>query len=516
MGAASDRVGTVAQLPLIPSPVSTDAPTLDPHAPETRPFYLRRRFDPLDAITPAVRLMYCRDPVIMSDGPTGSGKTRPALEKLHYCADRWPTTRILILRKAKAHASGSIMSTWENEVVEVGHPAGKLQARNYKSPTYCYPNGSIVAVDGMYDGSGYNEAVMGTQWDIILPDEATQFSEDDCERLMGRLNRITPTPERIPFNQIILPCNPDSPQHWLWRWHLSGKLTRIQSRLSDNPVFHDGRDWTPQGRKYLEVVNRYTGVRLKRLRDGLWCGAEGMIYEEWDESRHVLDELPPGCLEWEMVRAIDFGYVDAFVCQWWAIERASRMMILVRELVRHKTEIDVLAQEVNRHSEGMRIRFTVADHADAMGRAMLAKYGIPTQGCEKPKAGQGWAEHFEPVQQRLRVDPQTGSCGLYAWRGALLDRDPRLVDLGVPIGLIEEIPSYAWLPPKDGKAPKEEPQGMNDHAMAAMRYGVHAVNRFYVPEPERVFIAAPLVKDPDGPKPPAKTWVSDRFTRGRR
>ena len=458
--------------------------------------------------------MYNKDLVVMADGPTGSGKTRPALEKAYALANKYPGTRCLLLRKAKAHASTTIQTTWSTQVVPDGDPSANLTSRNYRSPAYLFPNGSEVAVDGMYDGGGYNQAVMGTEWDYIVADEGTQYSEDDAQRLIGRLNRIPPDGGRIPFNQIIFPCNPDGPQHWLWRWHLGGRLTRIASRLEDNPVFHDGKAWTDQGRKYLATVDRYTGVMRERNRFGRWVGAEGMVYEEWREDVHVIENLAPATWGWEMVRSIDFGYVDAFVCQWWAIDRMTHVMILVRELVRHKTEIDVLAEEVNKHSKGLNIRFTVADHADAMGRAMLSKYGIPTQGCDKPKAGQGWAEHFEPIKRRLRVDG-FGKARLYVWRGALLDRDPRLVMKGVPIGLLEEIPGYAWLPPKEGKAPKEEPQGMNDHSMAALRYGVHAVDKFYLPGEEKEFIAAPMLKDPTNEPTPVPTYVSSRFLKPR-
>ena len=458
--------------------------------------------------------MYNKDLVVMADGPTGSGKTRPALEKAYALAGKYPGTRCLLLRKAKAHASTTIQTTWSTQVVPAGDPAANLTSRNYRSPAYLFPNGSEVAVDGMYDGGGYNQAVMGTEWNFIVADEGTQYSEDDAQRLIGRLNRLPPEGGRVPFDQIIFPCNPDAPSHWLWRWHLAGKLTRIASRLEDNPIFHDGKVWTEQGRKYLATVDRYTGVMRERNRFGRWVGAEGMIYDEWDDSRHVLKDLPMGCMGWDMVRSIDFGYVDAFVCQWWAIEPGRKTMVLVRELVRHKTDLDHLAAEVNALSVGMRVRFTVADHADAMGRAMFSKYGIPTQGCDKPKANEGWVEHFEPVKQRLRFQPD-GSARLYVWKGALSDRDPRLVTAGVPIGLLEELPSYAWLPPKEGRPPKEQPQGHNDHSCAALRYGVHAIERFYSPSADAPFVAAPLIREPSEEPEQGTTWVGRRFLRPR-
>lgn len=479
----------------------------DPYAPETRPFTTPPG-------SPAQRMMYCRDLVIMADGPTGSGKTRPALEKAYYCASHWPKTRVLLLRKAKAHASTTIQTTWTTQVVPEGDPSAILTSRNYRSPAYLFPNGSEVSVDGMYDGGGYNQAVMGTEWDLIIADEATHFSEDDAQRLIGRLNRIAPTPDRIPFNQIILPCNPDAPQHWLWRWHLAGRLTRIASRLEDNPVFHDGQGWTPQGRKYLATVDRYTGVMRDRNRFGKWVGAEGMIYEGWREDLHLVDRIPVGSSHWWRIRSIDFGYTNPSVCGWWAIDPSNCAMYLERELVRVRTDSVAFAEEIARYTpEPALIWRTVADHEDANARSVLSRSGIQTVGCDKPKSLTDWPVHLGAVMRRLAGD-QDGP-RLFVLRDALVDRDPRAGD--IPLGFAEEVTGYVWDPPKEGRAPKEKPQDLNNHAMDQARYAVRFVDQHFQPgmAPPMPVVQSPYPQVDGRAKEPPKTWVGGRFTQGR-
>lgn len=459
----------------------------DPLAPECRPFSLRRQYDPPDADTPAARLMYCRDPVILLDGPTGSGKTRPTLEKSFHCADRW-LMRGLFLRKNKAHTSGSIMATWREEVVPPGHPAAVLQTKNYESPTYRFPNGSTIAVDGMYDGKGYNLAVMGTFWDWVVMEEGTQFSDDDFMRLNGRMDRSNPGPGRIPFTQLIIPTNPDAPTHWLWQLHLDGKITRIQTRLEDNPVYHDGRDWTEQGRKYLARIAHYSGVLKQRNRDGLWVGAEGMIFHQWDESVHVLradgkpnqagHSLPPDFADLWRVRAVDFGHTEPFVCLWGAVDADGRIYV-DREYIKAQATINTNGQRVKRLTPTRQhVQFTVADH-DAGDRAVLRDMGIETVRAIKPKAGETWISHFEPLWQRLATAPD-GKPRLFVVDNSVQaggGRDPMM--RGKPIGIREEITGYAWKQPREGESSRERPDQRNDHAMDALRYLVHAVDKWF-------------------------------------
>jgi phage terminase large subunit len=78
---------------------------------------------------------------------------------------------------------------------------------------------------------------------------------------------------------------------------------------------------------------------------------------------------------------------------------------------------------------------------------------------------------LEAVQARLRVAGD-GRPRLFIVRDALVERDPALVEAGLPAGTIEEITGYVWATGPDGKPAKEEPEKKNDHGMDALRYMV--------------------------------------------
>ena len=463
--------------------------------------------------SPAEKLFYSRAPSVLCDGPTGSGKTRPALEKLWYFADTFKGLRGLIVRKSKAHASASVMATWEQEVVPPGHPAAVLRQEKYRSPAYLFGNGSTVAVDGMYDGAGYNQAVMGTAWDFVVMDEATQFTKDDFMRLSGRMDRGGGLRCEAPYSQMILTTNPDAPSHWLWRDHLAGKIERIPSRLEDNPVFHDGHDWTEQGRKYLRRLDHYTGAMRQRNRYGLWVGVDGLIYDQWDEAVHVADAMPENTNYWWRIRAIDFGYNNPSVCQWWALEPDGKGGVktawLERELVRVQTDTIALAELIKRHTPDERLVYTtVADIEDANARAILNRYGVPTVGCEKPRSVAEWPQHLGTVMRML-----AGGDGprLRVLRSALIDRDSRAET--IPVGLVDEITQYAWEPPTEGRNHKEKPRDANNHSCDAMRYFCRYLERHGLPGGKP--IPDPAMTGYDAPKPKRASMVFEdpRFRR---
>src|SRR5205085_3993146 len=118
------------------------------------------------------------------------------------------------------------------------------------------------------------------------------------------------------------------PKHWL--------LTRAQLRLMptehrDNPTLWD-RDrgcWTEQGKRTMAVLDALPGVLRDRLRDGRWVSAEGVVYK-FSELHHLEDWFDPPA-DWWRLRSIDFGYVNPFVCQWWAVD-PDDVMHLYREI----------------------------------------------------------------------------------------------------------------------------------------------------------------------------------------
>jgi len=395
----------------------------------------------------ALDLLLAHDPEVLIEGPANTGKSRAALEKLHLCAGKYPGMRGLIVRQTRESCTESVLVTFETKVVPPGHPILRGPDRANRQ-RYTYPNGSEIVVAGLVAHSKDNRAkVMSTEYDLIYAAEATELREDDAEKLTTRLRN-----KRMPYQQIIFDVNPTAPTHWLNQRANRGQLRRILSRHRDNPTF------TAQDQAFLD---RLTGVRRDRLRDGKWGAAEGLVYPEWDAAVHLIDPFPIPAA-WPRRRAIDFGYTNPFVCQWWATDPDGRAY-LYRELLGVGRRVTQWGAEILELTGDERIEETVADH-DAEDRATLDDQGVPTVAAKKEVS-----PGVQAVTDRL-VPAGDGRPRLYVLRGSLVRRDPVLIERKAPQGWAEEIEAYCWPLAGDGKPQKEAPVKQDDHSMDTGRY----------------------------------------------
>lgn len=410
------------------------------------------------------QLMRCRADEALVEGPAGTGKSRGILEYVNWCADQYPGVRVLLARKTRASMSQSVLVTWEDHVHAGGHESLNGSSRHHRS-TYKYRNGSEVVVAGLDDP----ERIKSTEFDVVYINEATEVTLNDWEMVVGRLRN-----GKMPWQQAIADCNPDTPMHWLNRRADAGMMQRLLSRHRDNPRYFtvDGQR-TAEGDGYLKKLDRLTGVRGLRLRDGKWAAAEGVVYDTYDPATHLIDrfDIPD---EWERIRCIDFGYTNPFTCQWWALD-GDRRMYLYREVYGTRRLVEDWAATINKLSAGETYASTIADH-DAGDRATLDKYGIHTVAAHKPvKTG------IELVQSRMRIEDD-GRPRIMLLRDTLHQADQDLLDDRKPTCLIEELPGYAYPPGRDGKPNREEPIKDGDHGCDAMRYAVAWAdgNRVYI------------------------------------
>ncbi|HEX7060682.1 MAG TPA: phage terminase large subunit [Woeseiaceae bacterium] len=422
----------------------------------------------------------CRDDEVLLAGPAGTGKSRAALEKVHMMMLLNPGARALLVRKTNKSLAATGLQTWKRFVIAEALQTGEVWyygGSSEEPPQYRYRNGSRVVIGGMDNP----DKIMSAEYDVVYVQEATDLNEDDWEKITSRLRNW-----RISFQQLIADCNPGPPHHWLKQRCDKGLTTMLHSRHRDNPeLYDDDGNETERGKAYLDKLRRLTGVRRKRLYDGLWVAAEGVIYESWDDAIHHVDrfDIPP---EWPRWWSVDFGYTNPFVCQWWAEDPDGRLYLYreiyrTRRLVRDHARA-ILAQ-VRRPRAGVtdpdwtrpddwewiepRPQAVICDH-DAEGRAQLEEYlGMATRPANKDVAV---SEGIQLVEQRL-VPAGDGRPRLALMRDSLVERDPDLEDSGLPMCTVEEIVGYVWDIRPD-KPPKEDPVKENDHGMDAMRYMV--------------------------------------------
>jgi PBSX family phage terminase large subunit len=385
-------------------------------------------------------LMTCHAPIIACTGGAGTGKSRACLEKLHLQAIKYAGMRGAIIRKTRESLTHSAIETYEREVMT---PPESIPY-NHEDQEYRYPNGSKIIVGGMDKAS----KVMSSQYDTIYVQEGTELAEEEADILTTRLRNGV-----IPYQQLIVDCNPSGPDHWINQWCIHERAVRLHSVHEDNPKV------TPE---YLAQLDRLTGYLYRRLRLGEWCGAEGMFFAEWDERLLSCEpfDIPRDWLRWV---GIDYGFADPCAVLWAARNPEEPYHVyLYRELYAKGLRDEQQAKAIVRAAQGERIAQYVADPSvfnkrNEQNRPSIAKV-YWTNGLRPLTGGvnsrtMGW----QVVRRALAVDE---------------DRRPRLqVMKGRCPNLMRTMPGLVFDPlDSEDLAVKIRGVGTEEHLADSLRY----------------------------------------------
>ena len=408
-------------------------------------------------------LWTCRDPEIMLSGPARTGKSLGGLAYIHHhLGELFAGSRALIVRKTRESLTKSGLVTYDRKICHAMDGVYYFGGNKAKPDAYIYPNGSELLVGGLDDIN----KVLSTEYDLIYVQQAEEVELSDWEALTTRLSNGV-----IPYQQIIGDCNPSTQQHWILRRAAEGKLTILESKHEDNPFLYDIKrnDWTPAGKSYISKLQNLTGLLKERLYYGKWVSAEGVVYDQFRPTVHVIPSFPiPD--DWARFMTIDFGFINPFVVQWWAIDKENRLY-LYREYVKTQTIVADHVHEIRRLCGEERYEAIIADH-DSEDRATLMREGFSTLPARKKVL-----EGIQAFARRL-IPQEDGRPSIYFFRDALVSRDIHMDDKRAPIGLIEELGAYVWDSNHvKGKAEKDEPLKLNDHSCDAARYAVMYVDK---------------------------------------
>lgn len=374
-----------------------------------------------------------------------------------------PGMRGLIVRKTAASLTSSTLVTWREKVIPEAIEAGDVSyygGSSEEPPQYRYTNGSVVVIGGMDKAS----KIMSTEYDVVFVAEATELNVTDWEALTTRLRNGV-----VSFQQLIADCNPSFPTHWLKQRADEGTTTLLHSKHADNPrlLTEDGQR-TPEGQRYLGKLDKLTGVRKLRNRDGKWVAAEGVIFDEFNPEVHLIDRFPIP-REWRRYWVVDFGYENPFLLQSWAEDGDGRLYRYREIYMTHRLVEDHAKKILSIVApDGVWIEpkpaKIICDH-DAEARATLQKYlKMGTSPAHKSVS-----DGLQATQARFRIGDD-GKPRIFFLRDSLVERDESLKEAGKPTCTEEEIPSYVWETSADGKPAKEEPHKEDDHGCDGTRY----------------------------------------------
>ena len=128
---------------------------------------------------------------------------------------------------------------------------------------------------------GSEKMIRGMTLAGALLDEVTLLNRAFFMQTLGRLS--------IKDAKLFGSTNPDSPKHWLKSGFLDKKkehkLKHFHFPLSSNPYLDP---------EYVEALKReYSGMWRSRMIEGLWCAAEGLVYDGFEERAPFVIDAPP-------------------------------------------------------------------------------------------------------------------------------------------------------------------------------------------------------------------------------
>jgi len=221
--------------------------------------------------------IYCKEPEFIAVGPAETGKTLAACWKIHLLAIKYAGCNGAIIRKTQKSLYGSVLQTFERVIKD--SPVTPYGGE--KPEKYMYPNGSTVWVGGMDNA----DKVLSSERDFIYVNQVEELLENDWELLV---TRTTGRGAVMPYTMLFGDCNPSGSKHWIRERNNLGKLRLIQTNHRDNPSLYDANgNLTMQGERTIARLSSLSGVRRKRLLEGVWATAEGAVYDSFDSSIHV-------------------------------------------------------------------------------------------------------------------------------------------------------------------------------------------------------------------------------------
>ena len=362
-------------------------------------------------------------------GPADSAKTFAGCLKAHTICELNPGAQGAIVRKAFNSLAGTVVKTFQRITQGRG-----IHEYGGETPTkFIYPNGSAIWLGGMDNP----DRVLSAERDFIFVPQAEELTEAEWEVLS---TRCTGRGAVISNAQIYGDCNPAGTKHWI-RSRKSVRLLNATHR--DNPQLYDDQgEMTMEGARRIGMLEAsLTGVRRKRLLEGIWATAEGAVYDTFDPSVHVRIRPRSDFIRWLL--AIDEGYTNPAVVLLVGEDNDGRLHVASQFYKRQQLQAAVVAHAKQRFDE-FRCDTAAVDESAAGLIADLRSAGVRAVG------GKGRVlDGIQRIQDRLAI---------------ARDGRPRLTIDPTCVDVQNEFESYEWKPEKDA------PEKVDDHAMDALRY----------------------------------------------
>ncbi len=233
----------------------------------------------------------------LAHGSVRSGKTVGSLFAFMHACYNCPDSQIWMV----GHSSDTIFQNavrllLESDQLAIFRPfcswfAGKRQLKFFDK---------TISTLGAKD-EGAIGSFQGKTFSLVYCDEITLYPESIIDMIDTRLSN--------PHSKGFATMNPSHPNHKMKKW--------IDMAEAGDPNYYS-LHFSLEDNPYLDpsykdrIKNSLSGIFYKRNYLGLWCLAEGSIFDFFDHKIHVVDRPPCAAEYW--VAGIDYGSVNPFTC----------------------------------------------------------------------------------------------------------------------------------------------------------------------------------------------------------
>lgn len=325
-------------------------------------------------------------PNVLFGGAAGGGKSHSMRWDAYMRCLSQPGYRALLLRRtypelADTHIERVYMEVVQFRALGIACEYGKTEFK------LRFSNGSILQFGHCEDDSTVSK-YLSTEYDWIGFDEASTFEERHYLWISSRARSTKPGVTAL----VRCGSNPGGTGAlWLKRRFIDKDIEFaedeaydpdeyefIPSRLTDNPYLGDD---------YRKRLLALPSPALRRAYlYGEWDVFEGQEFAEWKADTHIVESLPTlngkpvTEIPWiECFRAIDWGYTEHGCCGWYVCLPEGRV-IKFKEYVFKTTIAKTVAKTIREMSQGLKIRYTIADPSmwmkgGAMGESIAETFG---------------------------------------------------------------------------------------------------------------------------------------------
>lgn len=284
--------------------------------------------------------------------------------------------------------------------------------------------------------------IQGLTIDLCYCDEMTLYPDNVIDMIDTRLSRE--------HSKLFASMNPKQPDHKIKKW--------IDKADAGNALYYslhftiDDNIFLPESYK-RNIKENLTGLFYKRNYLGLWCMAEGAVYDFFDRNIHV--RVRPPCAAEYYIAGIDYGTSLVFACVLIGVSTGRATQTGKKMWVEKEYYWDVAQTHRQKtNTEYMRdLKIFLGDYP------LKAVYVDPSAAAFKLEMKRG-GYHVVDANNEVLDGIQTV---------AMLMHEGTLTIMQECRNLIREIEGYVWDNKKAEKG-EDAPLKKHDHALDALRY----------------------------------------------